>query len=284
MGGLVTAATSFASTVESDLVGRDLYRMANMHPAASKAHRVFALGRENAHPANSEDRLDHISRAFEVIDSPGGRALYDLAGTDYLNQTAFEVAGFRSDEVIQALRKYVDPLPPEISEFGGMISFPVQFDLVDFLLGAKREVVSMRYVKSRSRTRRFEKSTVTFALSLPPGAAEFHRIVAKGLGDSPFGRGASDVVFVAWCKPSRFGRVGADVIVSENVTFWEAAGRVAKELVSFDGTLVRLPGGLQAGQRVVFPGLGLPEVWDPAVRGKLIVKIGSILPPELREL
>jgi DnaJ-class molecular chaperone len=234
--------------------------------------------------------------AFDVLGSSDSRALYDLAGTNFLNCTSFQVMGYQSDLTIKALKQMVGSLPNDMENYGGMLTFPVQFDLLDFLTGAEKTVTVIRKVKCecpRGKPRcdkcaesRFLQETVREKIILPAGAVQYHRIIGKGLGDTPAGRGAADIVFVAYMKPDPvFQRFGADVLVNVTATLADIIDGKTVDIDNFDGDKLQVPlaGGCQDGEERRIQGRGLPFALDPRKRGDLVVKVNIVFPEELTD-
>jgi DnaJ-class molecular chaperone len=145
--------------------------------------------------------LERTAVAFDVLGSLDSRALYDVAGTNFLNFTGFQIMGCQSDITIQTLKRMVDTLPNDIEHSGRILVYPVQFNIVNFLTGAERTVTIVRFAKcgcpkGKSRCdecqqKRLFEQMIKEKVVLPPGVVEYHRIIGKGLGDAPGGRGAA---------------------------------------------------------------------------------------------
>jgi DnaJ-class molecular chaperone len=234
--------------------------------------------------------------AYNILGSSDSRVLYDFVGTNFLNFTSFQVMGYQSDVTIQALKQMVGNLPDNMEKYGGMIFYPIQFDIVDFLTGAEKVVTVVRSAKcecpagkprcDQCLKQRYFLQTVKEKVVLPPGAAEFHRIIIKGLGDSPAGRGAADIVFVAYMKPDpHFVRKGVDV--HRNVTLSVSDVILEKPVVveNFNGEKIEIStkGGIQNGEEKRITGKGLPFPLDPTKTGDFVVTLLLDCPGQLND-
>jgi DnaJ-class molecular chaperone len=294
----------FAGPINTtDLLGLNFYRLANVKPEASDADLLRSYRRFRARQAKAESLPGHRSHqlewtefAYGVLGSPDSRALYDFAGTNFLNYTGFQVMGYQSDVTIQALRRMVGSLPSEMEKYGGMVFYPIQFDLIDFLTGKEKVVTVIRTLKcecpkgkkrcDRCLKQRFFEQIVREKIVLPPGAVQYHRTIGKGLGDSPGARGASDIVFVAYTKPDRhFERKGADVHRNLTVSLTEVIQGKTIVVENFDGEKVEigLGEGIQNGEEKRLTGKGLPFSMEPTKRGDFVVTLFLQGPSQLTD-
>jgi len=142
-------ALLFASQIDTtDLLDLDIYRLADVSRVASELqiaqrYRRF-LARKSGSTPVSRRGLEHAERAFEVLGYEDSRALYDLTGTRFLNCAGFQIMGYQSDVALEAIAQLAGPLPREVAGYGGMITFPMQWDLRDFLTGGGRVVTVLR--------------------------------------------------------------------------------------------------------------------------------------------
>jgi DnaJ-class molecular chaperone len=206
----------------SDLLDLNFYQLVNVKPNASDRDILRSFQRFRAQRAKAATvpraRSRYFERtavAFDVLGNPDSRALYDFAGTNFLNFTAFQVMGYQSDITIQTLKRMVGTLPNDMEHYGGMVVYPIQFDIIDFLTGAERTVTIVRFTKcecpkgkprcDQCLQQRFFEQIIKEKVVLPPGAVEFHHIIGKGLSDASGGRDAVDLIFVTYMKPNPSG-------------------------------------------------------------------------------
>jgi hypothetical protein len=271
----------------------DFDQLANAKPNASDGDIVRWYQRFRAQRAEAaavpRARSRYVRRtavALDVLGSPDSRALYDFAGTNFLNFTGFQIMGYQSGITIQTLKRMVGTLPNDMEHSGRMLVCPVQFDIVDFLTSAGRTVTIVRLAKcecpkGKPRSdeclqKRLFEHIIKEKVVLPPGVVEYHRIIGKGLGDAPGWRGAADVIIVEYMKPDRhFKRMGADVLAK--VDMWLADVIVWKTIVfkNFDGEKIAISTeeGIQDGHEKRIKDQGLPLLMEPAKRGDFVVTI-----------
>jgi DnaJ-class molecular chaperone len=298
----VISSLFFAGPINtSDLLDLDFYQLTNLRLESNEADILRSYQRFRAHqakatalPRHRARLLEKTSFAYDIIGSPDSRVLYDFVGTNFLNFTGFQVMGYQSDVTIQALKRMMGTLPDNMEKYGGMIFFPVQFDIVDFLTGAEKVVTVERTVKcecpkgkprcEQCLKQRFFLQTVREKIILPPGAIQYHRIISKGLGDSPGGRGAADIVFVAYMKPDpHFERRGANVHRNVSVSIADVILGKSILVENFDGEKIEISikGGIRDGEEKRVEGKGLPFVLEPTKRGDFVVSLFLEAPKQL---
>lgn len=291
MIALLASLCFVAQLNTTDLLPLDFYQLANVPRDATsqriiQQYRKFLNNRELYTSYGHDARAQHVETAFEVIGYDDSRALYELAGANFLNVTGFQVMGYQSDVTLDAMRTLIGELPPDIASYGGMVTFPLQFDLLDFMTGAERVVTSMRIEKATDG--QFEERFSRFSVTLPPGAPEYHRIIAKGLGDTPTARGAADMIFVAYTKPDPvFQRRGADICVNLTLSLADAISLDEIEVENVNGERYNVDindwrrGGMRG--EVVVEGKGLPRPLDPSLRGDFVINLKVQFPEKVTE-
>jgi DnaJ-class molecular chaperone len=301
---LAICSLFFAGPINtSDLLNLNFYQLINVNPDASEHdilrsyHRFRARqAKAAALPRHRSRQLEQTALAFDVLGTPDSRALYDFAGTNFLNCTGFQVMGYQSDVTIQALKRMIGTLPNNMESYGGMLVYPIQFDIVDFLTGAEKVVTVLRLLKCecpKGKPRcdaclkqRFYQDIVREKIVLPPGAVQYHRIIRKGLGDAQGGRGATDVIFVAYMKPDpHFQRKGTDIHRNLTVPIKDVILGKTIMIENFDGERIEIvtKGGIQDGEERRIPKKGLPFAMEPAKRGDFVVTLFLEYPKEISE-
>jgi hypothetical protein len=235
--------------------------------------------------------LDHI---FDPMVEFIMGSVYDFAGTHFLNSAGFQIMGYQSDITIQTLKQMVGALPNDMEHYGGMLVYPIEFDIVNFLTGAERTVTIIHFVKcecpkakprhDQCLEQRFFEQIIKETIVLPPAAVEYHRIIAKGLGDGPGGRGATDLIFVAYMKPDPdFKRKRADVISKVNVSLAEVILGKPIVIENFDGEKIDIStdDGIQDREEKRIKGHRLPLLIEPVKRGDFVVTIHIQFPEQL---
>jgi len=233
--------------------------------------------------------------AHEILSNPSSRELYDQFGNDFLNSTDFSVLGYQSDMQIDLMKQMYRDLPADFGKFGGIITYPIQFSLSDYMKGATKKVHAMRTVAcicprggnkcAKCRKSPYMTQLVTESIKLPPGAPEFHRIFIKDFMDSNQGRGASDVIFVTYSKEEEgCHREGSDLFYNATITLAQAIEGKEYELVGIDDEQISVPiNSIQHGEQRRVKGKGLPFYYDPKKRGDVVVTFTIVFPESLTE-
>lgn len=297
---LLSFVTRFNSTEYNDI---NLYQLVGLSKTAKerdvlKAYRNFVQtkARQPNPSARTLKLWEQTDVAFDVLGNPDSRALYDAYGNDFLNVTGFQISGYQSDATLEALQTMLNNVPEELLNYGGMVFYPIQFDILEFMNGAEKSVKVVRTGKCKCPGNRkkcaacrkspFQEEIVQHKISLPPGAPEYHRILVKGLGDTTKGRGASDIIFIAYCTPDfQYYRKGADIHTDVKISLAEAIRGGDKEIENIDGEklFISMKGGVQHGEQKRITGKGLPVFLDPTEHGDLVVTFWIDFPESLTE-
>ena len=297
---LITILSIFKKFNSSNLMGINFYQVTGLKQSSTqkevkKNYKKF-LSQKKIQKTPSLQTINlwnQIETAYSIIGSEHSRALYDLCGLDFLNVTTFQVLGYHSDEALEAIKKMMGRVPPEMANFGGMIYYPIQFELIDFLRGSTKEIVSIHLVEcqcpnggikcTKCKNTPYMEEYITETLDLPPGAFEFYRIIGRGLGDTPKGRGASDVIFVAQSKPhSKFIREGKNLKTIINLTLKDIIKEENIIIEGIDEEKISIPiKGLNYNEEFHIEGKGLPDFFIPSQRGDIIVNFNINLPINL---
>jgi DnaJ-class molecular chaperone len=180
-----------------------------------------------------------------------------------------------------------------IDEFGGVVTYPIQFNLCDFFNGAEKTVTSARTTIcvcprggvrcAKCRQNPWMTQIIQTTITLPPGANEFHRIPVSGIGDSAKLRGAADAVFIVYSRQDPvFVRSGPHLKRQFNLTLAQALAGGEVEIENIDGNVLKLPIGIgikHGDERRK----GLPFFDDPKKRGDVIVTFSIDFPDRLTE-
>jgi len=296
---LISFIKHFNST---ELAGTNFYQVTGLKQTSTeeeilKSYKSF-LKRKGAvvNPTEQIQKLwNQIEFAYTVLGAEHSKALYDLFGIDFLNVTQFRTIGYHSDEALEAIKKMMGRVPQEMAGFGGMVYFPVQFDLLDFLTGSSKEIASIHTVECqcpnggnkcpKCKHSPYVEEVMTQTIELPPGAPEFHRIIGRGMGDTPNARGASDVIFVAQSKyHDKFIRDGKHLRINVSLSLRQAIKGDRIQIEGIDGEMhiLDIESVQHLEERRIF-GKGLPDFLIPSQRGDIIATFFIDFPNVLSE-
>lgn len=273
----------------------DLYRLVGVSSDSSVSEvlenyeHFIKLSNRTMSNARTMDLFDEISDAYDVLLVPTSRNLYDKYGFEIINRTSFSIYGYQDEMKLNKLKHKIK----EISDdgFGGIITFPLQFELKDFFIGGKKVIKSLRTVKcqcprggskcSKCRRNAFLQETITEIVELPKGAPEMFRIMVNDLGDGKDCRGASNVIFIAFSKKDKiFERKGSNLFANHNVNFVD----ILKDNISFtniDGEKINVPVNIKhINDEIRIIGKGFPY-YNSKKRGDLFIRLNAIFPKEL---
>ncbi|KAH0787471.1 DnaJ domain containing protein [Histomonas meleagridis] len=233
--------------------------------------------------------------AYDVLLDASSRKLYDSYGIGIINETGFSVYGYQDDLKISLIKKYYSQ-QYQIEgddEFGGIITYPLQFQLIDFMNGAEKVIKSIQTVPcycprggvkcAKCRKNPFMTQIVEHTVHLPPGAPEFHRIFVRDLGDNKADRGACDVVFIAQCsKHPSFERYKSNLYTNLTVSLYDVLNGSEVEVKNIDEEILKIPiDGIKSGDVKVVKGKGLPILDANGKRGDLMVTIFIEFPKKI---
>jgi DnaJ-class molecular chaperone len=298
------AILSFVKQINvTDLVDLNLYKVLGLQADASgrdikRAYKRFAV-QKHRNQAPSERTLRtwrQTETAYGILSDPASKGLYDQFGIRFVNQTGFSVFPYKSDPEIALLKQMYKSVPAAIADFGGIVTFPVQFNLLDFFKGAEKTVSSLQTVTcvcprggtrcAKCRQSPWMTQIVQTKITLPPGANEFHRIVVGGIGDSPQLRGAADAVFVVYSREDPvFVRNGPHLKRQLNLSLARALEGGEVEIENINGEALKIPigYGIRHGDERRIERKGLPFFDDPKKRGDVIVGFSIDFPDRLTD-
>jgi len=287
----------------SDVVDINLCKVLGLTEQASgreikRAYKRFVVQKNrNQFPSGRTLRTwRQTETAYDILSDPSSKQLYDQFGIHFLNQTGFSVFAYKSDLEIAILKARYKQAPGALDDFGGIISFPVQFNLVDFLNGSEKTVSSIQTTNcvcprggvrcAKCRQSPWMTRVVQFKIVLPPGANEFHRIFVSGVGDTPHARGASDAVFIVYSRDDPvFVRNGPHLLRNVNLSLAQAIDGGEIEIENIDGEMLKfeLGTGIKHGDERRIEGKGLPHFDEPKKRGDVIVRFWINFPETLTD-
>ena len=293
---------NFAHKINTSLYDNiNLYEVLNVNKYSTlrdiqKSYRKASVQfKRNRHPSKRDERVwKQTQFAHDIISNPDSKDLYDNYGSLFFNKTDFTVIGYHSETELAMLRKqykgaYLD------DNFGGIINFPIQFDLVDFMNGKTKTIKMMRTVLCtckkggtkcpKCRKNPYEQQLITQQITLPKGASTMHRILVKDVFDTHLDRGASDVVFTAYLrKDDIFQRDGVDIKMKAHISLTDIIQGQNFTFENADGEELSISlKGVQHGEERRIKGKGIPYFGEPKMRGDVVVKFFVDFPKKLTQ-
>jgi curved DNA-binding protein len=283
---------------------RDYYKTLGVAKTASEKEIKQAfrrLARKHHPDVNPGDRaaetaFKELNEAYEVLGDPASRKKYDELGANWRQyEQAGAGAGWAAPGGAPGSASYRTMSPEEMADLFGGADSPFS-DFFQTFFGGQAEGGRRGRAGARSRVRRpepmeydveldleaalggrVEKLTVptdgrTLEVRIPAGISDGSRLTA------------GDLHLRVRIKPHpRFERQGRDLTTQATVPVATAALGGALDVVTLAGArlTVKVPAGLQPGQRLRLKGHGLPAPGAPDDRGDLYVVVGVRVPTEL---
>ena len=285
------------NTTECDNI--NLYEVLNLNKYSTpkelqKSFRKATVQyKRNKHHSNRDERLWRQTKfAHEIISNPDSKQLYDTYGNLFFNKTDFTVFGYYSENELLAMRQQLKGAYLDDS-FGGIIDFPIQFNLVDFIQGKTKTVKLMRTVLCtckkggtkcpKCRKNPYEQQLFTQTVTLPKGAANMHRIYIKDIFDTHLDRGASAIVFTAYQKEDPiFIRDGVDLLLNVTISLADIIHGGEYRFQNPDGEELSISlQGVQHGEKRRIKGKGIPYFTDSKMRGDVVITFSISFPSTL---
>lgn len=300
---------------------QDYYQTLGVNRTASQdeIRRAYRKLARKYHPdvnkaKDAEEKFKQANEAYEVLKDPEKRKLYDKLGANWKagqefrpppgwEDVRFEFGGAPGAEEFDPGGGFSDFFE---MLFGGRRatvrgggaggraakaawSMPGQdheaeitVRLEDSYYGATRTITLQgQEVDEQGRLR---PTSHTYEVHIPAGVTDGSRIRLAGKGGPGIGGGSpGDLFLKVRIEPHpRFRVDGYDLQVSVPVTPWEAALGATVEVPVIEGTAnLKIPPGIQSGQKLRLRGKGLPRRDDG--RGDLFAVVKIVVPKTLTE-
>lgn len=227
----------------------------------------------NPDAPEAEEAFKTLGEAYETLKDPDQRARYDMmrrGGFDLGSLFGAFAGGFGGFGGFRGSTR--------VRRHGADIDAEVTLRLEELLHGARREFV--RPPPAGQRPPHPPRETVE--IDIPRGVLEGDVIRFTGYGQPGFGGGRPGDLFlrVRLAPHPTFSVDGPHLGMHVPVTPWEAALGATVEVPTLEGSAtLRIPGGVQGGQRLRLKGQGLPT--RDGERGDLYATIQIAIPKEL---
>lgn len=255
--------------------------------------------KENHQPFSKkmEEQSRKIEAAYGVLSDPSLKSLYDKFGYSYLERTNFSIYEYYTLNEVSEMQRMEAENALRFLKFGGLITFPLQFKLKDFMNGAKKNVSLLRTVPCvcklggnkcyKCRTNPYMSERIEYTVELPKGANEQHRILGKNISDicTKDARGACDVLFIAYAKKEgSFSRKDQDLYLNISVPLVDIFGEGNFEFDNADGEKLSIPlVNVHHLDTIKIEGKGFPYPFDASKRGDLYVTVHIEFPKSLSD-
>lgn len=279
---------------------RDYYEVLGVKKGASveelkKAYRKLAVKYhpdKNPGDKQAEERFKEINEAYAVLSDPKKKEQFDRFGSSNFHQRfsqedifrGFDVGdmfkdqgqGFGTDDIFS--RIFGDAMRRQRGGAGRMaakgedFSMEIQVTFRDAYDGGEKRIAFMREGVR-------EELSVRIPAGIESGAKL--RVAGRGAAGRMGGPPGDLFLTVTVGADPLFQREGADIVLSHEVRFSEAALGGSIEVPTMEGTKrIKIPAGIQPGTKVRLKGLGFPHGGKQA-RGDMYVRIVVQVPEHL---
>jgi DnaJ-class molecular chaperone len=265
----------------------------------------------NPDDKTAKERFQRIQAAFDVLNDPSKRELYDRYGSSFESMGAGGPRGGRAYsgggqaapgfEEVDFSQIFGDRFGGEGGGGGGFADFFAQFQPAGKRRGRRSQAEPMRGADSHHQLEipfatAVQGGTVdlvvthesgnmeTLSVKIPVGIADGGKIRLRGQGGpSPMGGEPGDMLITVHVAPHPyFTRHGNDLTVRLPVTLAEAAQGAKVDVPTPKGTItLTIPSGTSSGKKLRVKGHGVtPKSGTP---GDLFAEVQIVLPERLNE-
>lgn len=289
---------------------KDYYKILGVAKNASvddvkKAYRKLAMQHHpDRNPGNkaAEEKFKEINEAYEVLRDTDKRARYDQLGDSYQRwqQTGGTPGNFNWEDWFSQTPGGGRGVQVDMEDlFGGRAGFSDFFSAIFEGMGrqaprqsARRQRQPQKYEQPvqisldeayRGTTRLMRLDDRRVEGKIPPGAQTGTKVRLAGLGpaDGSGQKGDLYLVIEVLSDP-RFERKGNDLYTDVNVDLYTAVLGGQTSVATLSGeVMLKIPAGIQPGQKIRLAGRGMPLLRSPQSFGDLFVNVKVQLPRQL---
>jgi DnaJ family protein B protein 4 len=260
--------------------------------------------------AESQQKFQEVSEAYDVLSDPHKRSIFDQYGYDALrngitdeNGESREGYAFNDRAAEQVFSKFFGTSNPFYDfGFGNTLPFAsslrkkgvekadpitssIECTLEELFNGAIKTILIKR---TRLQKDEIVEDTKTFTLKIKPGWKHGTKITFEHEGNETRARAAGDIVFtISEIKHAFFSRDGSNLIFTAKLKLSEALTDYCIEVPTLDGRKIAIPCNeiVTPTSQKVIKGEGMPKINTSSVeKGDLIVKFDIIFPRHLTAL
>jgi len=285
---------------------QDYYKALGIKQSASpddikKAYRNLA---KQYHPdmnpddAVAEQKFKTVSEAYEVLSDPEKRKLYDQLGANWKDYArakdrgqdpfAGRYGGYQQRPDGARYTRYTSDEAEGM--FGGFSDFFRSFfggsrgDTLGTPRDAEAELPITLEDAYHGGLKRLRVNGEQVSIRLKPGVRNGQRIRVKGKGQpGPSGQRGDLLLTLKFRPHERFTVSGTDLHTAIEVGLYQAMLSEEVHVTGLDGSTlkVKLPAGVQPGQKLRLRGKGLPALQAGDLPGSLYVEVNILLPKSL---
>ncbi|MBI5560146.1 MAG: DnaJ domain-containing protein [Deltaproteobacteria bacterium] len=210
----------------------------------------------------AESRFKEINEAYGVLSNPqkrreydmGGRVIFEgMPGREGAPPGGFDFSDFESGlgGMEDIFSEFFGGRRGHIPRKGGDIEYSLSIDFLHAVKGTDVELTVRR-----------DGATEKVKARVPPGISDGQRVRVAGRGNPGVSGGpAGDLYITVGVKPHPyFRREKNDIYVEVPVTVQEAAFGADVEVPTIEGkTKIKIPAGVQGGQKLRLRGKGVPS-------------------------
>ncbi|MCY4527358.1 MAG: J domain-containing protein [Anaerolineaceae bacterium] len=266
---------------------RDPYQVLGVSRSASdedikKAFRRLAKRwHPDANPdkPQAETRFKEISSAYEILEDPEKRKLYDRYGHNFANIAGNGAAGARQAQ------NFDDATLQEILEglFGSSGRGPSRGRPSRGQHVERPLVISLQEAWSGA-SRRMHQRGRSIEVTIPRGARDGTKVRLAGEGEpNPFGGPSGDLYLIIDVQEDpRFSRDGDNLEVEVPLDMFTALLGGEVEVPTLSGSVrLKVPPGTQSGRRFRLSGRGMPLLRRRDQFGDLLARVNITVPTRL---